>query len=223
MTTAIADRVTLHPTVQDREPAFLADMVERVEEWLKGVLNMPEGVRRRKGFSVSDENASEDISGLAGNEFYVSADGRDVRLVTLTLAGLTTGTAIAAALQTAIRAVDDGSGYFEDVTVVFSSTTKQYTIESSRYGREASIELGYEPGKQQVLRALKLMPEFGGTEGCGAFDHAGAQALAVELATQWFRQAQLQGASERTPSKGEIEKFAKDEKVQSAIESLRRL
>lgn len=219
----IAARVKLNPNVSDREPAVVDDVVRCVEDWLTGVLNMPEGIRRAKAYSLSGVNAAEDVSGLESGELWLGVNGFYPKQVTLDLAGLTTGAAIASALQTAIRALDAGTGVYEGITVSFDGETKQYRIEGDRYGRGAYINVNYQAGKHHLARALQLSPEFGGTEAEGAWDHQGAQSLAVDLATRWFRQIVNEGNSDRVPSKAEVAEFYEDDKVRRAIEHIWRL
>lgn len=219
--TSVVEQVQLNPTVSSREPAFLANVVERVELHLCTVLNMPEGLSKRKGYSKSDAGASENIAALATNTLLVSVNGYGWKTLTLTLAGLTTGAAIATALQEAIRAAEDGTGVYEEVDVVFAGGV--YTATTGRYGRGARIEFSASDGEHHVLRALKLSALYGGTEAPGAFDHPGGQALAVKLAQQWFRQAQAEGNSDRVPSESEISVLVKDPVVNDAIVGMRRL
>lgn len=222
----IAERVKLSPNITDRAPTYLDEVVTQVTEWLKGALNRPEGFVKAVGLSRSGSGASKDIEALAKTSLRVSVNGLAWAEITLTLSGLTTGDLIAAELQTKIRAVSDADGWFASVTVAFddAEAIDQYTITSAETGPESAINVSWLAGEQHVARALKLSQTYGGDECVGAFEHGGAQSLAVKIAQRWFRQAEIEGFSDRIPSEAELVQLGQmNADIRKGIEDLRRL
>lgn len=130
------------------------------------------------GTSVSGASPSTNISGGPGTKFRISVDGGVAQEVTLTLTGLTTGAAIATAIQTAIRALEGDE--FDAVTCGFADGL--YTITSGSKGTGSSVVIA--PGSSlDVAAALKLGAANDGTETPGSGDAANiATATAEEVA-----------------------------------------
>lgn len=229
MVQSIADRVKLSPTIGDNEPEYLAQVVVQVTDWLKYELNRPEGFVGAQGYSRSGEEASTDITALGGTSMRVSVNealSLGFAEITLTLAGLNTGALIAAHLETLIQAVVDTNAFFAGTTVAFNDAddVDQYTITSAEFGPESAVNVLWLAGEQDVARALKLSPHYGGKEAAGAFDHDGAQSLAVKIAQRWFRQTELEGVSDRIPSEGELIQLGQmNADIRRGIERMRRI
>lgn len=127
------------------------------------------------GTSVSGASPSTDISSGPGAKFHISVDGSAAKEVTLTLAGLNTGAAIASAIQTAVRALEGTE--FDAVTCGFADGL--YTITSGSEGTGSSVVIT--PGSSlDVSAALKLGKANGGTETQGTGDAVNIAAATAE-------------------------------------------
>jgi len=126
------------------------------------------------GTSVSGAGASEDISAETDNKLMVSVDGNAPQEIELTLAGLNSGAAIAAAIQGAIQAL---GGAFAAVTCAFAGT--QYTVTSGTKGTGSAVEISNAPAGS-IAEELKLGTVNGGTETPGTGDAANIGAATAE-------------------------------------------
>jgi hypothetical protein len=127
------------------------------------------------GTSVSGASPSTDISSGPGAKFHISVDGSAAKEVTLTLAGLNTGAAIASAIQTAVRALEGTE--FSAVACAYSNSV--YTITSASGGTGSSVVIT--PGSSlDVSAALKLGKANGGTETQGTGDAVNIAAATAE-------------------------------------------
>lgn len=128
------------------------------------------------GTSVSD-GGSTDISAEADNKFLISVDGDEPEEVTIALAGLTSGAAIATELETKIRAL---GGNKAAVTVAFAEGN--YTVTSGTSGTGSSVVITNAPAGS-IAEELRLGVTNGGTETAGTGDAANiAAATAAEVA-----------------------------------------
>lgn len=122
--------------------------------------------------SVSDASPSTDISGGSDTKFKISVDGDVAETVTLTLSGLSSGAAIAAAMQAGIRAL---GGKKALVTVVYTTV---YTITTATKGTGSAVVIT--PGATvNVAAALKLGAASGGTETAGTGDAVNMAAVTL--------------------------------------------
>jgi len=110
-------------------------------------------IKPRRGYVRGAAYASTDISAQGQhNQFMISVDGRPPVLVTISVAGKTSGPAIAAELQSRIRAL--GSIY-AGVTVTF--TTTRYTIYSGTEGGTSRVVTMSAPDPaRDIAAALRL-------------------------------------------------------------------
>lgn len=123
-----------------------------------------------QGTSISDVNASTNISAGPDNKFNIAVDGHPVVLVTLTLAGLTTGTLIAAEMETKINAALAAAGYDSRVWVSFNAGgPDQYTIHSQFTGLTSTVVVT-NSGVANVADSLKIGVANAGTEAAGTDD-----------------------------------------------------
>jgi hypothetical protein len=96
-----------------------------------------------QGKMLGGVGASEDISAGPGANLRVNLDGSGLTAVTLVLTGLTSGTAIAAALETAINAAYATAGKDARCWVQFSGTggTAKYTVWSQKVGPTSTVAI----------------------------------------------------------------------------------
>ncbi len=90
-----------------------------------------------QGKSTSNSSPSTNISGGSDTNFKIAVDGNPVVNVTLTLAGLSTGSAIASALTSTINTALEAAGQGARVDAAFSSSL--YVITSRAYGARSSV------------------------------------------------------------------------------------
>jgi hypothetical protein len=107
------------------------------EEAQRGVFAAPRiGVQ---GSSAGGAGAPTNISALTDTDFNVSVDGSAPLLISLVVAGLTTGAAIAAALEVAINTALIAAGYDARVWVYFNGVDVAYEIYSQSTGLTSSV------------------------------------------------------------------------------------
>jgi len=128
------------------------------------------------------------LTALATNQLVVYVNGVGDYTVELTLASCTSGAATAAELQTQIRAVDAVG--FEEVTVAYGT---EYTITSGRFGEDSSVSLTFTDGYEDVARALKLGPTYGGTELPGSAVDEVLESAAVSQVEIMYRKLGVEG------------------------------
>jgi len=122
-----------------------------------------------QGKSVSDVNAATDISTGTDDKLKVSVDGSAAQLITLTLAGLTTGQAIAAELESKINSALLASGLDSRVYVSFYHSDDHYEIISQFTGTTSSVVVT-NADSNNIADDLKLGTANGGTETAGTND-----------------------------------------------------
>lgn len=118
------------------------------------------------GFHQGAANPSIDISGGTDTSFNIIADGQTYpQLVTLTVAGLNSGAAIAAAMQVAIRAK---GGTYAAITVTYEGApdTDYYLITSGTKGIGSSITVT-DATTANVADNLKIAVANGGASTAG--------------------------------------------------------
>lgn len=119
--------------------------------------------------SLGDASASTDISAGSNLNLKVQVSGGPVLEVALTLAGLTTGDAIAAELKTKINEALLAANRDERVTVVFVSADSHYEIYTQYTGKNESVVVTA-GDTNDVSLDLKLGVANGGTESVGTDD-----------------------------------------------------
>lgn len=132
------------------------------------------------GRHESGLNPSVDISGGSDNKFKIQVDD-DVggaQTVTLTLAGLSSGAAIATEMQTKIRALGD---VYAAVTVTYdhAPAVDHYTITSTRQGTGSKVRIT-PADDHNVTEELKLGTADGGTNIDGTGDASDWAAVTKE-------------------------------------------
>jgi hypothetical protein len=136
-----------------------------------------------KGTSLSGANPSLDISAGADNKFKISVDGDVAEEVTLTLAGLNSGAAIAAEMQTKIRAL---GGSKTTVTVTHNEGgNAKYLITSSTNGSGSRVVITPATANN-VTEELKIGATDGGTETTGTGAAANAAAFSTNEVATWI-------------------------------------
>lgn len=118
------------------------------------------------GYHTGGLNPSVDISGGTDTSFNIIADGETYpRLITLTVAGLNSGALIAAAIQTAIRAL---GGTYASITCTYehSPPNDHYLITSATTGSASSITIT-DAASNNVADDLKIATANGGTSTAG--------------------------------------------------------
>lgn len=123
-----------------------------------------------QGESESAVSASTDISAGTDDSLDIAVDGGTVVTVTLTLAGLTTGAAIAAELETKINAALAAAGQDARVWVEFDAGgPDQYTVHSQSTGTSSTVVIT-DASSDNVADELNLGTANGGTETAGTND-----------------------------------------------------
>jgi hypothetical protein len=127
--------------------------------------------------STSGATPSTDIHAESDTKLKISVDGDLAEEVTLTLADLTSGAAIATELQTKIRAL---GGNKAAVTVAYTGGV--YVITSSKLGTGSHV-IVTPAATESITEELKLGVAAGGTEAAGTGDFVDASvATAAEIA-----------------------------------------
>lgn len=144
----------------------LANCIEAAKDFLTLECRLPVFPDALQGYSQSAASPSTNITALANNELLIDLNGSGLTEIALTLAGLTSGAAIATQIQTQIRAVDLDDYGFDEVTVTYTSSV--YTITSGRYGEDSSVKISFEETNKAVAQNLKLSPAYGGVEKTGS-------------------------------------------------------
>lgn len=187
---ALLTRVQLNPEIGTDNATYVTDLVQRAAEDLVSYCRLRRYPELSKGFSESVANASTDISSASSNSLTVSVDGSAFFEVNPTLAGLTTGAAIATELQTIIQA--DSTDGADEVTVAFAST--KYTATSRRYGEGSSVRFSWlSEDFKHVAQELGLSPAWGGIEVAGSAAREEADDAVVEMVEILYRHAGLEG------------------------------
>lgn len=131
---------------------------------MKSWFGNPDG--QDAGISKSAGNPSTDISTGTADTFQIQVDGdATARTITLPdLTGLTSGTAIASAMQTAIQkyGTDNSLDAYKNVTVEY--TDGRYVISSGTTGSSSSVVITGDGTASDVTSALKIGTANGGTE-----------------------------------------------------------
>lgn len=181
--------VQLNPEIGSDDASFVTDTIQRAARWITAEIGLDRYPHLSQGYAISGASASEDISGENTNALLVSVDGDEFNEIVLTLGSLTTGSAIASALQTAIRAI--GVEAYKFVTVTFGSG--QYTITSPTYGESSAVNISYDDEYEDLCVALKLGPAFGGSEYTGSDRMDSIDDMVIALVTFWYNMVGVEG------------------------------
>ena len=131
--------------------------------------------RGAEGNSVSAATPSTDISGGTDTSFQVNLDGDGAQTVTLTVGTLNTGALIAAAIQTAVRALTAADAKNQQAYDYFacdydSSVSGRYFLQSGSNKGAASSVVITDAASDNVADDLKIGSTNGGTESVGVYD-----------------------------------------------------
>lgn len=184
--------VQLNPEILTDDASFVTDIIQRAARWLVREVGIDRFPDLSQGDSVSAASPSEDISSEADNELLVSVDGEPFSTIELTLGSLTSGSAIATELQTQIRAVST-EGPWRFVTVAFGTV---YTITSPTFGEHSAVNISFSSGHEDIAVALKLSPEYGGTEFSGSTALQEYDDMVIRLVNHWYNQVGVEGMKE---------------------------
>jgi len=122
-----------------------------------------------QGSSIGDTAASTDISAGSDDSLNVAVDGGAVVAVTLTLAGLSTGSAIEAELETQINAALAAASQDGRVWVFYDNADDHYEVKSQKTGTTSAVVIT-DAISDNVADDLKLGTANGGTEAAGTND-----------------------------------------------------
>lgn len=196
---AILAEVQLNPEIGTDDASFVTSVIDRSARWLINQVGLPRYPELAQGYSQSGSSPSTDISAIATNEFLISVDSENWHTVELTLAGLTSGAAIATEIQTQIQAIDDGPYKF----VTCTYTNSLYTITSPTYGESSSVYLEATNDYEHVLLNLKLSPLYGGDEVEGGQALPEFDDMVVRLVQHQYNQVGVEGMkSHNIPNSG---------------------
>ena len=189
---ALLARVQLNPEIGSADATYVAELVTRAANDLVTFCYLPRYPELAAGYTQSAASPSTDISALSTSKLWLSLNGQHPIEVNLTLAGLTTGAAIASHLQTQIQAIASRGFGFDEVTVTYASSL--YTITSGRYGEDSSVRVSFNEDYKHVAKALKLTPIYGGIEVKGASERAEADDAVVAMVEVLYRKLGMEGA-----------------------------
>lgn len=184
-------QANIEVTDDSDQTAFLTILIDGAARWLTeeiGHIRYPE---LSQGFSVSGAAASVDISSESTDRLLVSLDGDGFQDLVIVLANCTTGLLTAAEIQTQLRAV--GTGVYKFATVTFDATDTTYTITSPTFGKHSMVNVSSDEDLEHVAVALKLSPEWGGTEYNGGTQLDSIDHMVELLVTSQFNQIGVEG------------------------------
>jgi hypothetical protein len=217
---AILAKVQLNPEILTDNQSFIESRIDAAAEFLVNAVGLRRYPELVQGYSQSATSPSEDITGLATSEILISVDGGLWYTIELDVTGLNSGAAIASALQTEIRAIDEGSYKF--TTVSFASGV--YTITSPTYGEDSSVYVEQVTDYEDLAQALGLSPIYGGIEIEGGEYLPLWDDMVVRLVQHWFNQVGVEGMkSHSVPGSGSYTEHDIDPIVHRFIVDNRRL
>lgn len=187
---ALLTAVQLNPEILTDDAAFVTDIIQRAARWLIQEVGLDRYPDFSQGDSVSGASPSTDISSEADNELLVSVDGEAFNTIEMTLTGIDTGDKIATELQTQIRAVSTTESVWRFVTVVYTGV---YTITSPSFGEHSAVNVSFSSGHEDIAIALKLSPEFGGTEFSGSEAAQEYDDMVIRIVNHWYNQVGVEG------------------------------
>jgi hypothetical protein len=216
----ILAEVQLNPEINGDDSAFVVSIIQRAARFLTSQIHLSRYPELAAGYSASGASPSEDISSESNNEFLVSIDDGQFYTIELTLGSLTSGAAIATEMQTKIRAV--GVTSYKSATVTFAGGL--YTITSPTFGEFSHVAVSYNTEREDIAVALKLSPEFGGTEWVGGDALPEYDDVVVALVQHWYNKVGVEGMqSFSVPGSGSFTAHDIDPMVHAFIVDNRRL
>jgi len=216
----ILAEVQLNPEILADDSAFVVSIIQRAARFLISQVHLSRYPELAAGYSVSGANPSTDISSEANNELLVSIDDGQFYTIELTLGALTSGAAIAAEMQTQIRAV--GVTSYKNATVTFADGL--YTITSPTFGEFSHVAVSYNTESEDIALALKLSPDFGGTEWDGGTAMQEYDDIVVAIVQNWYNKVGAEGMkSFSVPGSGSYTAHDIDPMVHAFIMDNRRL
>lgn len=217
---AILAKVQLNPEILTDNQTFIESRIDAAAEFLVNAVGLRRYPELVQGYSQSSASPSEDITALATSEILISVDGGLWYTIELDVTGLNSGAAIASALQTEIRAIDEGSYKF----TVVSFASGVYTITSPTYGEDSSVYVEQVTDYEDLANALGLSPIYGGIEIEGGEYLPLWDDMVVRLVQHWFNQIGVEGMkSQSVPGSGSYTEHDIDPIVKSFIVDNRRL
>jgi hypothetical protein len=186
---AILAEVQLNPEIGTDDASFVTSVIDRAARWLINQVGLSRYPELEQGYSESGASPSTDISGLSSNQFLIGVDSENWQTIELTLAGLTSGAAIATEIESQIQAV--GTGAYKFVTCTYENSL--YTITSPTYGENSVVNLDAQSAYEHVLRALTLSPVYGGEENPGGDALPEYDDMVVRLVQHWYNQVGVEG------------------------------
>lgn len=210
---AFLTQIQLNPEISTDNAAWVSDLIAQATTHAVTTLVLPRYPELIQGFSKSASAATEDLTGLSTNEIIVSVNWSAAEIIEITLANCDTGANTAAELQTQIRASDTAG--FDEVTVAFASTV--YTITSGRFGETSAINITFGEDEKHVVQAMKLSPDYGGTEEVGGAEDEAMDTGIVRLVYAMYEQAGVEGMEQGSTPDGMSFTFAEMEALAKGI------
>lgn len=191
--TTIITKVNLYPDIGTNDSTYVAQIVAMVRAWLCDRLRLPTFPDGDGGVSTSAASPATDLESANGTKFWISVDFTSAVEVTLTLAGLTSGSLIAAELQTQIRAAVDSTdprySVFQNITATY--TNSLYVITSPTRTDKSSIRISWQSDEPWIALELKLGMLWGGVEDRGSSFSENLEDHAVEMSAAVYRAIKL--------------------------------
>lgn len=188
---SVLTRVQLNPEILTDDSDFVTELVDRARNFVLSYTGLPVFPELSQGYSKSGAGATEDITGISTGTLWLRLNGSPEFGVAPTLANCDTGANTAAELQSVINAAIDNDYGFDEVVVTFAAT--QYTVTSGRYGETSTVEIYFDEETKHLCQALKLSPQYGGTERPGMADDDTVIAATVEIVEQMYRRMGVEG------------------------------
>jgi hypothetical protein len=193
----ITSKVLLNPEIEtSRIPeTYIDEIVKTCKKYIIDYCNLHAFPEYSKGYLISGEDAAEDVSGLSNDSFRISINGSGLTVITLDLSSCDTGENTAAEIEENIQMVDGVYG-FSEVEVTFDSTSSQYTITSGRYGDNSTINIqtiDNSDSNRELIRYLKLSPEYGAKSFSGAFDDDDIIYACIQMSIQKAKEVGVEG------------------------------
>lgn len=186
--------VQTNPEIGTSNASYVSRLVDTAIEFVMGYCNLPAFPVLSQGYSKSRAGAATNLTALSTNRIDVSVNGSGYTEVDLTLANCTTGAATAAELQARIQQLDLDSSY-EPGGVVVAYADTCYTITSPLFGEQSRINVAYDADYKHVAEAMRLSPNYGGTEEPGMASDSGLIRAAALLVEHMYNRLGIEGAA----------------------------
>jgi hypothetical protein len=214
--------VQLNPEIGADDSEFINSVIQRASRFLVSQVHLDRYPELAQGYSESGGSAATDLESTSTNELLIALDGDDYHTITMTLAGLTTGAAIATEIQAKIRAV--GTGDYKFITCDYDGSTGKYIITSPTYGEQSSVSVSYNAEAEHVSQELKFSETYGGVERVGGNGDIEYDDMVIALVTHWYNRVGVEGMkSYSVPGSGSYTEHDIDPAVHSFIQDNRRI